>query len=866
MSKLFRRITYWIRHRQMETDLAEELEFHHAMKQQGLEQEGLAPADAASQARRALGNTLAATEDARKVWIWSWLDQFVRDTRVGARALAKTPAFTIFSTLILSIGIGAMVTVFTYMNAVFLRPLKIPDPAAFVKVYGLAGVLPVPYSTFVQYRDRNRSLAELGMFFTAGADFPIRKDGPRTLPIDLIQPTMVDGGLFKAIGAGMVIGRGIEQQDELTGSPNVVALNEEAWKKYFAAETGVLGKTIYLNNAPYIVVGVVPGSFQETLSLFPTVSSPHIYLPVRENESPREGVRLAGRLRPGVSRSEAQADFSRIATQLSFEEKVQVSVSVERGDLPPSALWVALAAGFALFLLVVLTVLLIACDDIAIMLLARIAARQREMGIRLALGGSRNQLIAQLLSENILLSILGGVGAMIFVLLASRLIERLQIPLPDTSRAVFDWRVLLFTIFISLATTVFFGLRPALACVSRDVVASLTPGAKSSSQRQARVRSSLVITQITICTALLITAAVVTRSIAALAFTDLGYKSDHLLVGNINFAGSGYDRDAQLAFYRQLSSRLAESHGVESVCIVSNSTDPEIVQLQGGGGNEDLHISTNIIGEGYFRTLRVPLIAGRDFNERDDLNSQAVGIVNRAMALKISRDESPIGRNLRMGDGTSVEIVGVASDIIYRAGAQLATPVLYRPMDQKRGNLPTPKVMLKLSGVPVAASKLLQDAVSEVDRSLLVYNISTMDDELARALLPFRIIGYAMAIPGVFVLLLGIVGTYGTMSILVAQRRREIGIRIALGAHPSRAVRVILTEGMKSTCIGIALGIFGGVIIALWMSRNFNGLQFFDPMAFLTMTLVVIVTAGSACYIPAKRASRVDPMIVLRED
>jgi predicted permease len=870
MWKLLRRIGYWLRYRQNEKDLTEELEFHRSLKQQDLERNGMPAADAALHSRRALGNTLDAIERSRETWAWSWLDQFVRDARIGARSLLKAPGFTVFSTLILSIGIGATVIIFGYINSVFFKRLNIPNQDAFVKIYGAGEGAPIgtiSYSAYERYRDSNRSLAQIGMFAASRTRMPLRAEGPRTLPLDMVQPTIVSSGLFKAIGVRMVLGRGIEPQDERTGAPNVVVLNEEAWARYFAREPDILNKTLYLNNTPYTIVGVAPKPLHDALSLFPTSPGPELCISVRENTLPRL-VNAVGRLAPGVSRTEAQADLSRIAAQLAVEKRDTVTVTVERADVPPSWFVVGLASLASLFLVVVFSVLLIACDDIAIMLLARVAARQREMGIRVALGGSRTQLVRQLVSENILMSILGGTGAMIFALLAARLIERLPISVPEASRAVFDWRVLVFTVLTSLATTLFFGLRPALECVSRDVVASLYPGAKSGSQRQARVRSNLVVAQIAFCTALLIIAAVAARSVTDITFAQRGYKTDHLVTADINFVGTAYNRDSQVAFYRELLPRLASTPGIESVCIVSNSENLDTVQTVAGS---NIPVERILVDEGYFRTLQIPLIAGRGFTPQDDLNSAPVGIINERMAKTLFPTESPIGRTIRTGDGTLVEIVGVARDIIHGTrpivglSANIAKPALYRPINQVR-TVPPNTVYVRFSGAEATARRAILEKVTQADSSLLVYNIATLDDQLEQRLLPLRVIGYVIGIPGLLTLLLGTVGTYGTVAILVAQRRREVGIRIALGAHPSGAVRLILREGMKSASIGVGIGMAMAAIAVLWLSRNIVGPDFFQPLPFATMTLLVMAAAGMACYIPARRVSRVDPMVVLRED
>lgn len=871
MRKLLRRIGYWISHRRHEEALTEELEFHRSMKQEDLERKGIPAADAAADSRRALGNTLSAIESSREVWIWSWLDQFVRDARVGARSLLKAPGFTLFSTLILSIGIGAMITVFALLNSVFFKDLHVPDAASFVRIYdtedGYRPTGQVRYSVYKEYRDHNQSLAEIGMIFRDrnGAAFPLRPRGPRTLPIDVVPSAIVDHSLFKALGVDMALGRGFDAQDEKTDAPNVVIFNEAAWRRYFAQERNIINKVVWLDNTPYTIVGVLPKSFEAALSAFPTAAPPEMFLPLRGDLAPRSLIDVAGRLGRGVSRTQAQTDFSQIATQFSAPQQARLTPSVERADLPPSSMLQGYAVTVSIFLVIVFSVFLIGCDDIAIMLFARISERQREMGVRVALGGSRAQLIRQLLAENILLSILGGTGAMIFILLTARLVERLPIPLPDTSSMVFEWRSLLFTALISLATTLFFGLRPALECVSRDILASLSPGSKAPSRRQGRVRSNLVVGQIAVCTALLITVATIGRNVQGQSLPDPGFKTDHLWLTDINFEGTAYNRDSQAAFFGRLVQQLNGAPGIDSASIIPGLRS--LADLRSIIGNAGVpYAPTWPIDESYFRTFRVSVMAGRAFNERDDLDTKPVGIMNQKLARSLFRDVNPIGRTIRAINGTPIEIVGIVPNLADRS-SQPDQPTLYRPLKQVQqavSNAAT--VWVRFSGTQGAASQIIHEKASELDSSLFVSNGRTLEDQRAQIFLPARIIGYAFGIPGVFALLLGIVGTYGTMATLVVQRRREIGIRIALGARPSNAVRGILREAIQPVLLGVVAGIGTVVVILLWLRHNIPETTWFDPVAFVTMVSLVTTIAGIACFIPAKRASLFEPMMVLRED
>jgi putative ABC transport system permease protein len=854
--RIWRKLKYllpWHR-RAQEQDMREELDSLRALA---------APGE--------LGSLTLAAENAREVWGWVWLEQFGRDTRIGTRSLLRSPGFTLFATLILSIGIGAMVTVVACFNALFFKTLHVPDAARFVRIYSIEGQ-PRPsggvaYSTYLELRDRNSSLQDIGIL-SSGKSFPLRLAGPRTLPAAIVPSAAVSNGLFKAIGVAMLLGRGVEATDEKTGAPNVVVLNEEAWRRYFIRDRGILERAIFLDNTPYTIIGVAPKSFEDALSLFSGKPSPKVFIPVRDNVKPEGMVDVAGRLAHGVSRTEAGADFKRIATQLSTEKNSVIYATVERADVPPSWLVANLAVIVSFFLVVVFTLLLIACDDIAIMLFARIMARQREMGIRVALGGRRSQLVRQLLAENILISILGGAGAMILILLASRLIERLPVTLPDMSRAIFEWRTLTFTILISLATTLFFGLKPALECVSHDVVASLSPGAKAPNRRHGRVRSNLVVGQIAACTALLITAAVLVRSDPFRYWWDPLFKTDHLWLSDINFVGTVYDRDSQLEFYRRLLPRLMAEPGIRSASVMNFGIMGTMIQ----SGPDNMVIGTNIlsIDEGYFRTLQVP-VAGRTFNESDGPRAAPVGIVNQELVERLIlwkdliRGQDPIGHKIRTGKSAPIEIVGVVRNLF--GGPQNFIPVLYRPLGQtQKAVSDTVTVMVKYSGAAGPVERIVRDKVLGVDSSLLVHNSRTFDDQQRQEMPPFRAFEYGIGIPGLFALLLGIVGTYGTVATLVAQRRHEVGIRIALGARPSTAVRLLLADGIKSISLGVVCGIAVVLIILLWLNRTVGEVAVFDPVAFVTMALLVAATAGIACYVPAKRASLVDPMVVLRED
>ena len=805
-----------------------------------------------------------------------------RDIRIGARYLLKTPLFTIFAALTLAIAIGANVIVFMFVNAIFLRPIEVPNPQTFVRLHVEGdGPFGVRYSDYLVYRDSNQSLSDLAAYSSEGygpADTPVRVDSANSLPLSLFRISRVTGNLFNVAGVGAKLGRTISLGDTAPGKSNVVMLSEFSWKRYFQSDPQIIGRTIFINNTAHTVIGIAPDSIKTVIGNGFRASVPPFIVPLADDATSRATVQLVGRLKSGISKAQAQADYSRIAAQISTEKKYAVLITVTIGNESPPGSLVQISFFLSLFMSGVAVVLLIACDNIGILLLSRVAARRREIGIRLALGATRRQLVRQLVAENTLLSILGGTGAMIVALITARVLENLpSLPVPDGFSVSFDWHVVAFAIIVSLATTLLFGMRPAVQSVAQDVVISLNPGG-SGNDTQARVRTTLVITQVTICTAMLITAAVLVRSQKATPASGYGFDSSHVLVGNINFVGTGYSPAKAIDFYEDLIDRLESTPGILSASVVDNV--PIVNSLAGvarfGGragrvrvrsdnAETEYDAYTNRIMRGHFKTLMIPVLQGRDFSRQDRATSSRVGIINEALAGQLWPGESAIGRHVRLADGSSIEVVGVVKTSKYRGLEERPQLALYLPIAQQP--LPLPNTfMVKTSPEPLSQTNLVRTRTAEIDPTLLLYNFDTLDNRINFWMIIFRILSYITGVPGAIAFVLGVIGTYGTMAFVVAQRRREIGVRIALGAHPSEALLLILRQGMKWTGAGVALGICGAFIATFWLSRYLERVAWFDPAAFLVTALLMITVAALACYIPARRASRVHPMIVLREE
>jgi predicted permease len=814
---------------------------------------------------------------------------FFRDVRIGARMLAKTPLFTLFAVLILAIAIGANITIFSFVTAIFARPLAIPEPDRFVRLYthdSPGGDTPV--SDYRQYRDQAQSLASIGGYNSHSCCGAVRVDGPATIPLGEFFATLVEGSLFEAIGLPAELGRPLSAMDE-SGGQAVVVLSDECWTRYFGRDPHVLGRRIFITQGavPFTIVGVMPPAFSDVfrvnpdgwdISRFgPPMKGPLLFFPWYRPDprlNPGETVSLVGRLKPGVIRTAAQADLSRIAAQLSATKRRSVSIDLVSGNTPTPVLKAQFALFAALLLGAVAVVLMIACDDIAILLLAKMTSRRREVGIRLALGASRTQIIRQFIAENLILSALAGLGAMIVALGATRIIERLPlpVPMPDAFHLTFGWRVVVFATLLSLAATVFFGMRPALHGVKRDVAISLNPGSSPGDPGHSAVRAKLVIAHVTVCTALLITAAVLVRSARTTELTEQSGITKKVVTTRFTFQGTPYDGGNSFDFYRKLLARIDGIPGVVSASVAEVTPVPELGGSAAGAGmltvlgdrsNEEFQIKTNNVSWGFFETVGMRLVDGGDFTPNDGLDSRKVCILTQAAQRLVFPEENPIGHSLRLKDGSSVEVVGVAKDIKYTMD-QAVEPFVYRPLAQNQ-RLFKSILMVRGRGDIAQTSSIVQAKIAEVDPNLLA-KTGAMDDEVQLLLLPNEIGTYIAGVPGVMAFLLGLIGTYGTMSLLVAQRRTEIGVRIALGARPSQAVWLMLRQGMQWTIAGLALGILGAGILTFGMSRYFYGMASFDFSAFVLSVGAIAFIASIACYIPAKRASGVDPMQVLRHE
>lgn len=789
------------------------------------------------------------------------------DVRYGARLLRRSPAFALVAISALSIGVAANVTIFSFVNA-WLRPMDAAEPHRLLRITGPGGdrfsaaasddAAHISPRDYAQYRNRNQSFSDIAASHPGGPT-RVRITGPA----QMIPVTPVTGNYFDVLGVKAAFGRTLTLDDARTGAKAVIVLSDAGWRRFFAADPHVIGTTPFLNGVPHTVVGVMPAWFTGTTA--PTV--PQIY---RTFDEGPDGVRfpwglhLLGRLRPGVSQSQAHADLTRIASQLTSEDRQRRSIELYPARNVFPFMLRAIAVLASVFVLIVGSVLLIACENVAILSTIRSASRSREIAVRLALGASRPRLLMQLLTESALLCTIAGVAGMMIAYQIAQYATRFYAPVPMSIALTFklDWRVIAFAVAASTAALMLCGLMPALKAMKTDLVSSLRGTVLASG-----VRSSLIVTQMMLTTALLITAVVLVHSLSSSIGADQGFVSRNVVMTTTLIDGDVYRPERRLQLVETLLERIEQAPGVAAAAMIENvplANNAPIRPVRLRSGERNALVYQNRASRGLFNTLGITLLAGRDFAVSDNTAPASVGIVNETLARTLWPGESALGKYLLGDEGTLIEVIGLVRDSKYDSIDESAKPFLYRPAALAVSTTPT--FLLKPAGDPGSIVTLVRDRLTALDPDLVAYNVMTLDDRLTLGLMVNRAAAAASGGLGLLALALGAIGIYGTMSFLVQQRRREIGIRLALGATRASVMRLVTRQGLIWSLAGMAAGIGLGGVAAFGLSRVVRGVQVFDAPAFLMITVALTATVYLACYAPARRASRVDPIATLRDE
>jgi putative ABC transport system permease protein len=885
--QLWRRLLSLLRRRRYEREMEEEMRFHLERQiEQNLEA-GMATEEAHYAARRQFGNQTWLKEVSREMWSLNSIEALIQDLRYGARMLMKSPGFTFVAMLTLALGIGANTAIFSVVNGVLLRALPYYEPERLVMVWGHRPILqaqigledfPVAVADFVDWRNQNQVFEQMAAMWT-----------PRMNLTGGGEPESVVGlrasaSLFPLLGARFAVGRAFLPEEDRAGADRVVVISHGLWQQRYGADPKLIGQKITLNDEAHTVIGVTAPDFQfprrgevPTDFYLGVTTKVDLYLPIAftpelMNNRGGDFLMVIARLKPGVSLQQASADMSAIARRLT-EQYPQTNTDKGVRLAPLHQQTVGKARTALLVLLgAVGFVLLIACANVANLLLARAAGRQKEMAIRAALGASRWRVVRQLLTESLLLAISGGAAGLLLAWWGVELLLSIAPDnLPRAHDIRIDSRVAGFTLLVSLLTGILFGLLPALQASKTNLSVTLKEGGREAAGLlRRRLRGLLVVSEVALAFVLLIGAGLLIRSFARLTEVDPGFDPRGVLTMDIALPFTKYRDGRSLAFFQQTLERVRALPGAEAAATVSS------LPLSGAPGSltfgiegrpspteQSFNAGMHIISPDFFKTFRVPLIKGRLLAESDGAKAPPVVVVNESLARNYFANEDPLGKRITNGDETR-EIVGVVGDVKHSALDEEAKREMYFPMAQRRFPPIFMTLAVRISGDPMQMVAAVRGQVWAVDKDIPISNIETMERLMAKSVAPRR---FNLLLLGAFALVglaLAGVGLYGVMSYMVTQRAREIGVRMALGAQTGDVLRLVIGEGMKLALIGAALGLGGALGLTRLLKTLLFGVSATDPLTFIVIAAVLIIVALLACWIPARRAARMDPLVSLR--
>jgi macrolide transport system ATP-binding/permease protein len=807
----------------------------------------------------------------------------LQDLRYGFRMLAKSPGFTAVAVLTLALGIGGNATVFSWIRSVLLSPL--PGIADTGNLVASETVMPSgeyhtsSFPDFKDYRDRNHVFSGLFGFELAGVDMSLRNDAPP----ERVWGIIATENYFDVLGVHAAMGRTFHEEPNqgLNSDPSIV-LGNGLWARRFGSDPQVVGRTVHLNGHPFTVIGVMPRNFYGTIVginaeyFVPMMMQPQVLPGEDLEERWPTFVHIMGRLKPGVTIQQAQAEMSTLAS--SFQKEYPLAEKNVGIFLTP--VWGAhygvqdfLRSVLGFLMIVAALVLLIACVNVANLLLARATSRQREIAIRAALGAGRNRLIRQLLIESLLLAAAGGLGGIFLAVWGTNLLTFFLPPmhLPIGLPLGVDGPVLTFTLFLSVVTGIVFGLAPAWRSSQTDLNQSLKDGGRASGSGAGahRLRDLLVISEMVLATVLLVGAGLLLRSLHNAEKTGPGFNPSHVALAAFDLRAGGYSSEQASNYFDRLMERVRAVPGVESVSMERyvplwfTGRSYQGTQIEGytPQPGEDMGIDCNVVGSGYFRTLEIPLVAGRDFSEQDRAGAPLVLIVNQTMANRFWPGKDATGHRVKIA-GEWRTVIGVAHDIKYHRINEVPRPFLYSPALQVEG---TDTNLIVRSSLPTAAVvSAIGAAAQSLDSKVQPLENDDLEGLLHISLFANRVAATLASVLGVLGMLLAAIGIYGVLSYSVSQRFREIGIRMALGAQSRDILRLVVGQGLRLAVIGAGVGALIGLAATSAMSSLLFGVSTADPATFLGVVVIVTLAAAFAAYVPARRALRVDPMVVLR--
>jgi putative ABC transport system permease protein len=875
LSQLWRRLLFYVRRDRFDHELEEEMRFHLEMKAEENIAAGTSPEAARYAAQRQFGNQTLLREVSRDMWSFRFLETLAQDLRYGLWLMLKNPSFTAVVVLTLALGIGANTAIFTVVNAVLLQPLPFQEPERLVRVWRSSAEedrTALSFPDFADIRAQQTVFERMAAWRSSDCTLTGQSD-----PVNL-SGVVAPAELFPLLGVTPQLGRGFTPEEDQPGNRAVI-LSHSLWQNRFNSDPNVAGKTVTINSQSYIVAGVMPAEFK-----FPIQNDP-VDLWVSLGADPLIAARgrlnfsVIGRLKPNVTAPQAEAALRVIVDNLA-RQHTESSDFLKARVLPFHQEVVRdVRLGLMLMFGAVGCVLLIACANVANLLLQRATTRRKEIAIRAALGAGRWRIFRQLLTESLLLALGGGViGWLLAMWLTKLLISLAPRGLPRAPESGLDARVG-FAVLVSLATGVIFGLAPALQAAKTDLNEALKAGAKGGGgARSNRFRNALIVVEVALTLMLLVCSGLLLNSFLRLQRVDPGFDSHNVLTFRIDLPANRYSQQTQVApFYQQLISRLEEAPGVKSVSAVSHLP---LSSRRGMTGfaiegiatppDNPVPYSTDFrsVTPGYFKTMGMQLIKGRDFTPRDELRSTQVAIINETLARRYFLNQDPLGKRIRPGIGIDErgwlmrEIVGVVRDSKHVSLREEPPPYIYLPHGQFPRHGMT--LVVRTTNDPKTLIGVVQKEAHALDSELPVFNIRTLDQYVASSVSEPKFSALLLGLFAGLALILSCIGLYGVMSYVVAQRTRELGIRMALGAQTRDVLKLVIRQGIGLTLLGAAIGVAVAVALTRMMKSWLFGVSPTDPLTFAVAALLLTIVALLSCWIPARRAAKVDPITALR--
>ena len=816
------------------------------------------------------------------------MDSLIKDIRYAVRSLVKRPGFVAIAVITLALGIGANTAIFSLVNTVLLRSLPVDRPGEIVSV-AVRGkedsMSAFSYPNYKDFRDRNEVLS--GLLVYRFVPLSLSRNGVN----ERIWGYEVSGNYFDVLGVKAAQGRTfLPEEDQTKLSHPVVVLSHDSWRRRFSADPSLVGKDVLINNHQFRVIGIAPEGFKGTEFVY----SPEIFVTASMMEWAEPGATWiddrstknffgVGRLKTGVDPRQAEASLNLLGQQLGKEypdtnEGQTIKIDAPGFILPDlrgavvSFSWVLMGA--------VGLVLLVTCTNLAGLMLARATDRRREIAIRLAMGANRVRLIRQLLTESVLLSSIGGAVGVLLALWIVKVLLALKPPIdfPLALDVEIDWRVLVFSLAVSLLAGAIFGLAPALQATRPNVSRALKDTAAQGGAARTRLRSVLVVAQIAISLVVLIAAGLVVRTLQQLQTMNPGFDTQNGLTMSFDLGLQGYDKARGQQFYRQLTERVQSLPGVESAAATSYiplslNYNGRNAFIEGKPAERGENVPTTMnasAGPGYFRTMKTPILYGREFTEQDQDKSEEVAVVNETFVKRfmpeLQNSAEAIGRrfSFESASGPFIRIVGVAQAGKYFNISEEPRTFVWTPLSQDYNSSGILVVRTKGNPEPLFAG--VRGQVQSLDPNLALFDVKTLTEHMKLSLFPAKVAATVLGVFGLVALLLAAIGVYGITSYAVAQRTHEIGVRLALGAQLGDVLRLVLSHGLKLTLIGAAIGLFGAYLAMRAITSVLYGVSATDPITFGGVSLLLIGVALFACYVPARRATKVEPLIALRNE